>query len=266
MTTVTAALSGYRTPRNTGQRLTLSFALSIVAHVVVIAMFAGLLEPMLTPVPRLVGQAVPIEVALVVVRPIAFAAPPESPATATELPSAPQPMGPAPSVQPMLPPSPSRPEVSVSKHPFGVSVQSDANAEAVGADVQPPPGDTSVGAIADSERLGHAQAMRLAQRFPRTAAKPPRLLDPLIVPYPPRAARAHADAHIGVLLLLDATGQVVDTTLFPDEPLFGPTILSSLKGARFSPAEVDAKAIPYWIILEFNFRTRPAAAKPRPPE
>jgi hypothetical protein len=263
MTTVTAALSGFGTSRNTGQRLTLSFALSIVAHVVAIAMFAGLLQPMLTPVPRR-GQAVPIEVALVAVRPIAFTAPPESPATATELPSAPQTMGPAPSVQPMLPPSPSRPEVRVPKHPFGVSVQSDADAEAVGADVQPPLGDTSVGAVADSERLGHAQAMRLAQRFPRAAAKPPRLLDPLIVPYPPRAARAHTDARIGVLLILDANGRVVDTTLFPDEALFGPTVLSSLKGARFSPAELDAKAIPYWIILEFNFRVRPAA-KPRPP-
>jgi TonB-like protein len=263
MTTVTAALAGFRTARNTGQRLTLSFALSIVAHVVVIAMFAGLLKPMLTPAPRLAGLAVPIEVALVAVRPIAFTAPPESPATATELSSAPQPTGPAPSVQPMLPPSPSRPEVRVPKHPFGVSVQSDADAEAVGADVQPPPGDTSVGAIADSERLGHAQAMRLAQRFPRTAPKLPRLLEPLTVPYPPRAARAHTDARIGVLLILDANGRVVDTTLFPDEPLFGPTVLSSLKGARFSPAEVDAKAIPYWIILEFNFRVRPAA-KPRP--
>ena len=126
----------FRTPRDTGQRLTLSFALSIVAHVVAIALFAGLLQPMLTPVPRR-GQAIPIEVALVAVRPIAFTAPPESPATATELPSAPQPTGPAPSVQPMLPPSPSRPEVRVSKHPFGVSVQSDAEAEAVGADVQP---------------------------------------------------------------------------------------------------------------------------------
>ena len=154
MTTVTAALAGFRTARNTGQRLTLSFALSIVAHVVVIAMFAGLLKPMLTPAPRLAGLAVPIEVALVAVRPIAFTAPPESPATATELPSAPQPTGPAASVQPMLPPSPSRPEVRVPKHPFGVSVQSDAEAEAVGADLPPPPGDTSVGAIADSERLG----------------------------------------------------------------------------------------------------------------
>src|ERR1700687_6360867 len=100
----------------------------------------------------------------------------------------------------------------------------------------------------------------------RNADKPPRLLEPLRVPYPPRAARAHADAHIGVLLLLDATGQVVDTTLFPDEPLFGPTILEALNGARFAPAEADAKAIPYWIILEFDFRTRPAAAKPRSPQ
>ena len=266
MTTVTAFMPGSQMQRDTGQRLTLSLALSVVTHVVVIAIFAGLLKPTLTPVLGRVGQALPIEVALVGVRPIAFTAPPEAPPMATELPIAPQPIGSARSLQPAPPPSPTQAEVNVPTRPFGVSVRADANAEAVSADAPLPLGDTAVGAITDSERLGHAQALRLAQRFPRNADKPPRLLEPLRVPYPPRAARAHADAHIGVLLLLDATGQVVDTTLFPDEPLFGPTILEALNGARFAPAEADAKAIPYWIILEFNFRTRPAAAKPRSPQ
>ena len=134
MTTVTAFMPGSQMPRDTGQRLTLSLALSIVAHVVVIAMFAGLLKPMLTPVPGRVGQALPIEVALVGVRPIAFTAPPEAPAMATELPIAPQPMGSAPSLRPAPPPSPKQAEVNVPARPFGVSVQSDASAETVSAD------------------------------------------------------------------------------------------------------------------------------------
>ena len=67
-----------------------------------------------------------------------------------------------------------------------------------------------------------------------------------------------------MLLLLDATGRVVDTTLFPDESLFGPAIVDALNGARFAPAEADAKPMPYWMILEFVFSMRPAA-KPRPP-
>ena len=264
MTTVTAFMSDSRMPRDTGRRLTVSLALSITVHVIVIALFAGLLKPMLTPVAGRVGQALPIEVALVGVRPIAFTAPPESPAMATEVPTAPQSIGPAPSSQPVSPSAPPRPDVPVTT-PFGVSVQADANTEAISADAPPPPGNTSVGAITDSERLGLAQALRLAQRFPRTASKRPQLREPLIVPYPPRAARAHAEARIAVLLLLDASGRVVDTTLFPDESLFGSTILDALNGVSFAPAEADAKPIPYWVILEFVFNMGTPAVKLRPP-
>ncbi|TMH09092.1 MAG: hypothetical protein E6H67_00065 [Betaproteobacteria bacterium] len=253
MTSVTASLPGFPAPRDTGQRLTLSLALSVAAHLVVIAMLAGLLKPMWTPILGRAGQALPIEVAT---------APPEAPAPASELPMAPQRPGSAPALRPAPPLSP--PQAEVPAQPFGVSVQTDVNAETLSADAPPPPGDVSVGAIIDSERLGHAQALRLAQRFPRTAAKPPRLREPLIVPYPPRAARAHAEARIAVLLLLDATGRVVDTTLFPDESLFGPAIVDALNGARLAPAEADAKPMPYWMILEFVFSMRPVA-KPRPP-
>jgi hypothetical protein len=262
MTTVTAALPGFRTQPTTHQRLTLSLVLSVVAHVVVIAMFAELLKPVLSSVPGRVGQALPIEVALVVVQPIAFTAPPEAPALATEVPISPQAV---PSSRPAPAPSPTPAEVPATTQPFGVSVQSDVNAETVSADAAPPPGDTWVRAVTDTERLGHAQALRLAQRFPRTAAKPPELSEPLIVPYPPRAARAHAEAHVGALILLDSIGGVVDVTLFPDEPLFRPAILEALNGAHFMPAIIDAKPSPYWIILEFVFNMRPAA-KPRATE
>jgi hypothetical protein len=264
MTTVTAFMPDSRMARDTGQRLTLSLALSLITHLIVIALFAGLLKPMLTPVTGRVGQAVPIEVALVGVRPIAFTAPPEVPAMATELPVAPEQTGSAPSLHPVPLPAPPRPEVPVAV-PFGVSVQADANAEAVSADAPPPPGSTSVGAITDGERLGLAQALRLAQRFPRAAYKQPQFREPLIVPYPPRAARAHAEARIAALLLLDATGRVVDTTLFPDEPMFGPTILAALNGVRFMPAEVDSSPMAYWVILEFIFNMGTPAVKPRPP-
>jgi hypothetical protein len=266
MTTVTAFMPGSPMRRDTGHRLTLSLALSVVTHVVVIAIVAGLLKPTLTPVLGSLGQALPIEVALVGVRPIAFAVPPEAPPMASELSIAPQPMGSAPSSRPTPLPSPKQAEVNVPARPFGVSVQSDPSAETVSADAPLPAGNTSFGAIADSERLGHAQALRLAQRFPRTAAKPPRLSGPLFVPYPPRAAGARAEARIAALVLLDSTGRIVDTTLFPDEPLFGPTILAALKDARFSPAEADATPMPYWVILEFVFRLRPTAAKPRLPQ
>jgi hypothetical protein len=252
MTSVTAFMPGPAPTRETGQRLSVSLALSVLAHVILIAIFAGLLKPLLNVVPGRVGQALPIEVALVGVRPIAFQAPPETPATATEAPTSPQPMNAAATMS-APPPFPAQRAIAVDAPPLGVSVQSDARAEVVSADMPPPPGNTSVGPIADSERLGHAQASRLLQRYPQVAAKTPKLRDPLIVPYPPNAARAHAEARIAVLLLLDASGKVVETTLFPDEPMFGPTILGSLSGAHFAPAEANAKPIPYWVILEFVF-------------
>jgi hypothetical protein len=264
MTTVTAYMPGPSVLQDSGQRLTVSLALSVIAHVILIAMFAGLLKPMLTPVPGRVGQALPIEVALVGVRPIAFTAPPESPAMATELPIAPQTMGAAPTL-PATPPSPPKASPSVNAPPLGVSVQADANADVVSADAPPPPGSTSVSPVADSERLGHAQALRLAQRFPHVAARVPQLREPLIVPYPPRAARAHAEARIAAVLTIDESGRVVDTTLIPDEALFGPTILDALKRARFVPAEGNAKPIPYWMVLEFVFKMGNPVVTPRPP-
>jgi hypothetical protein len=265
MTTVTAFMPGSSLPQDSGQRLTVAFALSVIAHVILIAMFAGLLEPMLAPIPGRIGQALPIEVALVGVRPIAFTAPPESPAMATELPTTPQTMGAAPTLLAASPPSPPKAAPSVNAPPLGVSVQADANADVVSADAPPPPGNTSVSPVADSERLGHTQALRLAQRFPHAAARIPRLQDPLIVPYPPRAARAHAEARIAAVLTIDESGRIVDTTLVPDEPLFGPTILDSLKHARFVPAEGNAKPIPYWMVLEFVFKMGRPVVTPRPP-
>lgn len=263
MATVTASMPGHRAPRETGRRLRLSLALSLIAHLVAITMLAGLLKPLWMPDSGRAGQALPIEVAIVAVRPIAFAAPPEEPVLVPEVPVKAA-AAVAPFASPVSRPSPATDATSTAP-PLGVFARVDPDAEPISADSPLPPGDVSVGAVIDSERLGHVQALRLAQRFPLAAAKPPRLREPLIVPYPPRAARAHAEARIAVLLFLDATGKIVDTTLFPDEPLFGPAIVEALKGARFAPAEAEAKPMPYWVILEFVFTMRPAA-KPRPPE
>ena len=255
-------MPGHLGPRDTGLRLRLSLALSVIAHAVVIMIIAGLLKPMLMPDSSRAGQAPPIEVAIVAVRPIAFTAPPESPVPAAELPSSPS-MGAA-ALPQAAPPLPSPAAAPVIAPRLGVTVNGDVNAEPLSPDSPPPPGDVSVGAVTDSERLGHAQALRLAQRFRVATAKPPRLREPLTTSYPPRAARAHAEARIAALLLLDATGRIVDTTLFPDEPLFGPAIVDALKGARFAPAEADAQPMPYWVILEFVVSMR-EGAKPRPP-
>jgi hypothetical protein len=121
----------------------------------------------------------------------------------------------------------------------------------------PPPGDVSVGPINDPDRLGGVQALRLASRFPQRAYKRPQIVGALTVPYPLRAAFARRDGLIAALVLIDATGSITDTTLYPDDPFFSPTILASLRGVRFAPAEtVDGKPMPYWAILQFGFRMR----------
>ena len=104
---------------------------------------------------------------------------------------------------------------------------------------------------------GTTQALRLAQRFPNGVDTKPRLLDPLVVPYPPRAARAHREARVSALLIIDADGKVLETTLLPDEPLFGPTVRDALAGAKFKAAEAESRPVPHWIVLEFVFKMRP---------
>jgi hypothetical protein len=125
----------------------------------------------------------------------------------------------------------------------------------------PPPGDVAVGPVNDLDRLGHAQALRVASRFPQPVTNRPLLLDTLSVPYPLRAAFAHREARITVLMLVEADGRIIDTTLYPDDPFFTPAVLGALRGARFAPADIKGKPVPYWAMMEFVFTMRrPAGA------
>lgn len=242
------------------RRLSLSFAASLGVHAVAIAIVVGLLESMQLSLTRL-GSAPSIQVALVGRPSIRFSPPPEAPPQAPELPIAPRPVEqpPRPTV-PSHPPMPLSREQPQSPAPPGASVQSEASAAEVPAGAVLPPVSTSVGALTDAERLGHTQALRLAQRFPKLAANPARLRAPLIVPYPPRAAWNHREARIIALLILDADGRIVETSLFPDDPLFAATVLDALSRAKFAPAELDGKPGPYWTMLEFVFTLRRSAA------
>jgi hypothetical protein len=214
----------------------------------------------------------PIEVALVAQRPIAFSAPPEIPQQASELPPAeriPQekskePMPSAAAIE-LQAPTPQRPPVTATPVP-GAAVPFEPSIERTPSDA-PPPGDVAVGPVNDLDRIGRAQALRLASRYPQPVTKRPLLLDTLTVPYPLRAAFAHRDARIIALMLVEADGRITDTTLYPDDPFFAPTVLASLRGARFAPAEVKGKPVPYWAMMEFVFAMRrPARAPQRPPE
>ena len=97
----------------------------------------------------------------------------------------------------------------------------------------------------------------LVKRY--TVARAPQLQAPLVVPYPPYAARAYREARISALLIIDADGSAVEATLQPDDPLFVPTIEDALRSAKFKPAETDSRPVKHWLILDFVFTMRPPA-------
>jgi hypothetical protein len=260
--------------RVTKRRLSWSLAASLAVHALAITVLAGMLQSSLMFSSSRVGVPLPIEVALVAQRPIAFSAPPEIPQQASESPPAeriPQekskePMPSTAAIELQAPtPTPQRPPVTATPVP-GAAVPFEPSIERTPSDA-PPPGDVAVGPVNDLDRIGRAQALRLASRYPQPVTKRPLLLDTLTVPYPLRAAFAHRDARITVLMLVEADGRITDTTLYPDDPFFAPTVLASLRGARFAPAEVKGKPVPYWAMMEFVFAMRrPARAPQRPPE
>jgi outer membrane biosynthesis protein TonB len=152
-------------------------------------------------------------------------------------------------------------------HATGTPTPAEPTPDAVGSDAPIPPGDVAVGAAESAEAMGHAQALRLAQRFPQSVARRPQLRDPLVVPYPTRAARAHREARIWALIMVDANGIATEATLSPDDSLFAPTVEDALRAAKFRPAEADSRPVAHWLLLEFVFTMRapsPArAAAPR---
>jgi hypothetical protein len=123
----------------------------------------------------------------------------------------------------------------------------------------------AVGLIGDPARLGPDYVARLAQRFPERVSKTPQLLGTPVMTYPAAAFAAGAQQRIAALLTLDANGAIVETQLFPDDPMFSPDVHDALKNARFAPAEIDTRTVPYWAIVEFFFSLeQPSAAPPKP--
>jgi hypothetical protein len=177
--------------------------------------------------------------------------------------SEPPPLEPALEVAPAAPP-PAAPLAPVA--PPGLTQPGAGNA---GVPRRPPPppadvGDIAVGATTHLAAFGPAIAARLAQQFPVTPGRLPRLLRSLTVVYPEWALRDRRSARIEVLLLLDEKGTVLETVLEPNDPVFGPAVRDALAGAVFLPAKAADTALPYWIALEFVFAidpVKPTAAK-----
>ncbi len=171
--------------------------------------------------------------------------PPEMPADVTP------PASPPPSVAPT---SPSAPPL-----PPGLTPPGTGNASPPRRPPPPPTdvGNIAVGATMDISGFGTAIATRLAQQFPVKPGRLPRLHRTLTVIYPEWALRDRTSAHVDALLLLDAKGNVMETMLAPDDPIFGPAVREALAGAVFLPAQAADTTLPYWIALEFVFAIEP---------
>jgi len=117
----------------------------------------------------------------------------------------------------------------------------------------------AVGKIASLDRLSPAQQAKLGPHYPALVSRGPELRATLTVAYPYDALRRRQDQRILALLTLDERGGVLNTILSPDDPQFGPAVLSALKDATFAPAEVGATQVPYWIVLEFVFKVDTSA-------
>jgi hypothetical protein len=136
--------------------------------------------------------------------------------------------------------------------------------------VAPPPGPVpqpgsdrprviiSVKLIDDPSSLGADYALLLAQRFPRRAQKPPALIGSPAVVYPRAALDAGSGGAVAALLTIDAQGNIVDSTLLPENGLFSPAVAAALKLMRLTPAEIDGKPVPYWAIVEYYFSMVPS--------
>jgi outer membrane biosynthesis protein TonB len=181
----------------------------------------------------------------------------------------PAPAEPAPEVAPTPPPvaaAPPLPMPPPTPVPSGLTWPGTSGA---GAPRPPPPspadlGDVAVGATTDLAPFGLTAKLRLAALYPVKPGRLPRLARPLSVTYPDWALRDRTNAHVDALLLLDATGAVVETIVAPDDPIFAPAVREALAGAAFVPAQAADTPLPYWIALEFVFTIDPAKASARP--
>ena len=239
-------------PSPTERPLGVSMLASTLLHVALIALLASA-APRLSFLPTWQAATAPIQVDLQ--RP---AAPlPEPPPEPVEVISSPEP-------SPAKAPPP--PEERTLKVPVPISATTIATAAPPMSIRTGPPnlnGSVAVGLLANPERVSAAVAARLAQSFPVTAARAPKLSGAVITAYPVEAARAHQSARIAAVLTVDTSGRVVDrdTVLAPDDPMFRTAVLTALATTQFAPAELDGKPVTYWAILEFVFDIDPPGSR-----
>ena len=109
------------------------------------------------------------------------------------------------------------------------------------------------GVLVDAAKVGPRYAAALAELFPDRPARRPQLKSPPILGYPRAAIETRTQARIAAILTIDERGEIVEKSIVPYDPVFGPAVSEALEGAHFIPAETDGNPVRYWAILEFTF-------------
>ncbi len=225
-------------PRAAGVRLPVSFAASVGLHLVLLTLVAVVLRAMPPTVSPADGPARTLHAQLVAVP--AFVN--EAPVTLSLIPDPPPPT-------PMLP----TPAIVV---PTRITAAPGLSALPTTITTLPeiiPVGRASYGSGDRGGFFDRDLAATLQQRFPQVPARLPRLNGTLSVMYPTKAAMQGRSKSLGALLSIDDEGRITDVRVSPQDPDFAMAILTALRNARFTPATVDGKAVPYWAVMSFDF-------------
>jgi hypothetical protein len=227
-------------------------ALSLILHAALLVVLGSILTSAWrsSDVATAPGSGLPLQAVL-------------APRAADAVPDEPPPEPPV-EVAPPAPPPPVAPPAVPAAPPMPPGL-TQPGAGTAGVPRRPPSpptdvGNIAVGATMNTSGFGPATATRLAQQYPVKPGRLPRLHRALTVNYPEWALRDRTSAHVDALLLLDAKGNVMETMLAPDDPIFGPAVREALAGAVFLPAQAADTTLPYWIALEFVFALEPVKA------
>jgi TonB family protein len=88
--------------------------------------------------------------------------------------------------------------------------------------------------------------------------KPVRVLSLPDVAYPREALAAGRQDTVVAWVAVDRDGAIEEIVIDSGEPEFAEAVLAALPSAKFLPAEERGEIVPFYILLQFDFRTADA--------
>jgi hypothetical protein len=231
-------------PDDSARRVFVALGASTLVHVVVLVLLGGLLHLWPRTSPQGLGNVLVLHALLQGPEtPVQVETPPVM-SIVTETPK-----------EPLLPP-PTK-ALPVTPAPTGEYGSWTEPSDKVTPGAPDPPVMITSQIVRDASKLGASYAEALAKRYPNRVQREPLLRSPLVVLYPRPGIEARKSARIAAQLAINENGEIVEQRLIPDDPIFGPAVSAALDGVRFRPADTDGNAVPYYVIIEFEFLINP---------